>query len=228
MIIKKGNVMNKFIYPNVLPVGSAVLGGMPKLGKSFLALSIAKEVVESGKNVSIFSFEDNQIRANYRLKLLGYTAHNYDRLKFMTRADIPDLKGYDFIDMFEQYMNEMKHDLYVIDPIIFIQLENVPPNNYKKLYPFYRRFSELAHEHDCSILLITDVTKGKNRKIIGGKALTDATDTIIYAKKHGNRGIALEVTGKDIRYNEPIYYDRQLNTGFIFDNFSEYGGGLNA
>ncbi|MDB4831424.1 AAA family ATPase [Hyphomicrobiales bacterium] len=212
----------EFIYPDILPVGSAVLGGMPKLGKSYLAMSIAKEVVDSGKGVSIFSFEDHKIRAKDRLKALGLTDYDYDQLSFMTKADIPSLRGYDFIEILERYMNEMKHDLYIIDPIAFITIENVKPSDYEKCYPFYGRFSELAHEHNCCILLISHVTKGTGNseeiesmdKILGGRALTGATDTVIYAKKQG-KDIVLEVTGKDIINDEPLYFDRQLNGGFV-------------
>ena len=43
-----------FIYPNILPVGSAIMNGVSKLGKSFLALSWAKEnkkLVEHAKSL---------------------------------------------------------------------------------------------------------------------------------------------------------------------------------
>jgi len=188
-----------FIYPNILPVGSAIMNGVSKLGKSFLALSWAKEIVESGKSVSVFSFEDNKIRAKDRLKALGLTDYDYDQLCFMTKADIPDVKGYDFILMLERYIKVMKHDLYVIDPIVSIQLENIHPNNYKKLYAFYSRFSELAHKHNCCILFITDYAINKNNKILGAKALSDATDTIIHAKKHKGKGIMLETSKRSLR-----------------------------
>ena len=61
----------EWLIPNLLPAGLALLAGPPKVGKSYLLLKFAKEVIKIGGKAFYFAGEDSHYLLRSRLVQLG-------------------------------------------------------------------------------------------------------------------------------------------------------------
>lgn len=92
----------RFIVPGILPVGLTLLAGRPKLGKSWLALDIARAVASGGEvlgqqveqgPVLFLALEDGPRRLQDRLRMMLGGAHAPPGLHFATECPALDAGG---------------------------------------------------------------------------------------------------------------------------------------
>ena len=66
----------EWLIPDKIPVGLTILGGPKKLGKSYLVMQFAKQLVEDGQTVFYFAGEDTYQLHKERQKQVGLEASN--------------------------------------------------------------------------------------------------------------------------------------------------------
>ena len=64
----------EWLIPDLLPVGLTILGGPKKLGKSYLVMQFARQLVEDGYTVFYFAGEDTYHLHKERQKDVGLEA----------------------------------------------------------------------------------------------------------------------------------------------------------
>jgi DNA-binding transcriptional ArsR family regulator len=201
--------------PGLLPVGLCILGGRPKVGKSWLALQIAQAIATGGRvlgrkvqpgAVLYLALEDSPRRLKNRMTLQGWTASHAGDADFMTLGEflqqIGDLGGAGVSSLISQ-IRARKYRLIVIDTLSrsIRGDQNDPDMMTSALSPL----QAVALECNAVIIVIDHHRKmslGETDPILdnsGSIGKTGTADTIwgLY-KEQGKAGAVLHVTGRDI------------------------------
>jgi RecA-family ATPase len=209
--------------PGILPVGLNLLAGPPKVGKSWLALQIAQAVstggtvlderVEQG-SVLYLALEDPPRRMHDRMKKQGWTRQGISR--FLTLGRFQDAIG----DLSKaggrglaQYVRSESYRLLVIDT--FSRAFSGDQNEVDVMTSVLVPIQQLAHEHNCAVLLIDHHRKATGEAhdpiadVIGGTAKGAMADTILgLYHERGKTSAHLTITGREVAYKSlDIYMD---------------------
>jgi AAA domain-containing protein len=210
----------RWIIPDMLPEGLTLLAGKPKLGKSWLALSVALSIAAGGValgaqpvtkgNVLYLALEDNARRLQSRArKLLESMTDTPNNLDFA--LDWPRL-GEGGLAHLEEYCKTHPHlRLVVIDTWARV----APPSgerrrsqyegDYESLTPLKR----LADTYHVSILAVHHLRKTGSPdvldEIIGSTGVTGAVDgAMILKRDRGQTDATLFVTGRDVEREQQL------------------------
>jgi DNA-binding CsgD family transcriptional regulator len=206
--------------PEMLPEGLTLLAGKPKLGKSWLALSVALSIAAGGMalgtqpvkqgDVLYLALEDNARRLQARaMRLLETMTGTPDNLDFA--LDWPRLSegGLAYL---EEYCKAHPHlRLVVIDTWARIAPSSGErrcsqyEGDYEALMPLKR----LADTYHVSILAVHHLRKTASSdvldEIIGSTGVTGAVDgTMILKRDRGQHEAMLFVTGRDIEREQQL------------------------
>ena len=210
----------RWTIPDILPEGLTLLAGKPKLGKSWLALSVALSIAAGGValgaqpvakgDVLYLALEDNARRLQSRARrLLESMTETPNNLEFA--LDWPRLSegGLAYL---EEYLKAHPHlRLVVIDTWARV----APPSgerrcsqyegDYESLTPLKR----LADTYHVSILAVHHLRKTGSSdvldEIIGSTGVTGAVDgTIILKRDRGQTDATLFVTGRDVEREQQL------------------------
>jgi hypothetical protein len=196
----------RWIIPGLIGEGLTLFVGAPKIGKSWLAYSLAIAAATGGgflgsyiaqKTDTLYlAFEDKDRRINYRLKQLN--APKTDNLKTRTEW----LDGYIGL---ESYLKTNRGiGLVIIDTLQgFAKIENM--NDYSLTTKAMARLKRIADDLGIAIVLIHHTKKiGNNHEAdwmeaaLGSTGLTGAADSIIYMSRNREGNTAtLNATGRD-------------------------------
>lgn len=203
-----------YVVPRYIVEGTTMLGGKPKLGKSWLALDMGVAVATGGKfagvvdcekgDVLYLALEDNQRRAQSRLdilcpnrKLMGVSL---DRLTVRTTAPTIDNGLLDELDKWRIGCGRPR--LIVID--VFMKIEPVRKKSedpYQADYAAMTRLQEYASEHRLAIVLVTHTRKMASddplEAISGTNGVTGSADSTLVLVR-GSKGTTLYGRGRDI------------------------------
>lgn len=208
-----------FTIPDLLPVGLGILGGRPKVGKSWLALQIAYAVgaggyfldkkIDKGK-VLYLALEDSPRRLQSRMKKLNWNNDPSIDVDFIILNDFLNLIGQfhlgGAINLRDNFIIPMGYKMVVIDTLsrAFMGIKDIDRNQEvtKALSPI----QEIAHQTNCSILIIDHHNKnaeGNNpnpiNDILGSTAKGAVLDTAwgLYREK-GKHTSNLMIIGRDV------------------------------
>ncbi len=209
----------KWAIDPLLPEGVTILGGKPKLGKSWLALSIqlaisaggaalGKYPVERGE-VLYISLEDNDKRLQRRSNQLLRNALASPDFYYATEWPRLNEGGYELI---EEYINEHPSlKLIVIDPWARIKpkTNTHQSQQYDDDYEAITPLQKLAGEKGISILVIDHMRKTEAEDpldmIAGSVGKTGAVDGfLLLYRKRGESDARLFVTGRDIEEEQEL------------------------
>jgi DNA-binding transcriptional regulator YhcF (GntR family) len=210
----------RWTIPEILPEGLTLLAGKPKLGKSWLALSVALSIAAGGValgaqpvakgDVLYLALEDNARRLQARARrLLASMTETPSNLEFA--LDWPRLgeggKAY-----LEEYL-KAHPDLRLV--VIDTWARVAPPSgerrcsqyegDYESLTPLKR----LADTYHVSILAVHHLRKTGSSdvldEIIGSTGVTGAVDgTMILKRDRGQTDATLFVTGRDVEREQQL------------------------
>jgi replicative DNA helicase/DNA-binding MarR family transcriptional regulator len=199
-----------WLIPGILPdAGVCVLAGMPKVGKSWLALQIAVAVatgkdtggIEACKQVRVLylALEDTERRIKNRLAnaKLGFPenlcfAYEWKRLH---EGGLEELR---------RFVSENNIGFVVIDTLAKVRPpQNGKGNPYAEDYLHVGLLKSLADELGITVLLVHHKRKAKGldpiEDVSGTTGLTGAVDTILLLdKKRGEEDGTLLVTGREV------------------------------
>ncbi len=187
--------------PEMLPAGFTILGGKPKMGKSWLALQISLAVCSGGKifgrdvpqgKVLYLALEDGPKRLQKRLKIQGWdaeSAKNLDYLflrEFMAKIGPLHQGGSQAL---AARIEQAGYKMVVIDTVGRSLPGLKSQNEYQAVSDAFGPIQEMAISHDCSVLGIDH-----HNKLAGGSGVTpDAVNDVQGSISKG--GIADAVWG---------------------------------
>lgn len=214
----------KWAVDGLLPAGLSILAGAPKLGKSWLVLSIAIAVATGGKalgyaesepgKVLYLALEDGPRRLQDRLmKLLSgeeMDAASRDRLRLETTWDAMDKGG---LEKLAQYCKD-NPDLRLI---IIDTWARFKPTKRQRGANSYEVDAEHAaplqkFAENLPVLIITHDTKMKTEDIYeggitGSKGLPGVADTLmVFKRKRGSQDAELYIDGRDIEPKQLAFH----------------------
>lgn len=212
-----------FTVPGYVAEGLTILGGRPKLGKSWLALDFCIAVATGGPSLGVnceqgdvlyLALEDNQRRLQDRLfKVLPPLKRLRPDISRLTlRTEAPRINA-GLIDQLDAWRKEaVDPKLIVIDTLAMVR----PPkgrtqDSYEADYAALSPLQRFASEHRIAIIVITHVRKQEAsdplEMISGTNGLTGAADTIMVLNRDGDgpklygRGRDIEEIEKSLRFD---------------------------
>src|SRR3954452_1641124 len=202
----------KFVVQGILPVGLAILSAPPKIGKTWMDMSMA-DAVASGDafggckpvhkgDVLLLDLEGNRRRAQLRFKKLRQDGKAPAGLDVANEWPRMDQGG---LDLIRQWAKARKNPrLVIID--IWVKLRPTRPKNadpYQFDYDCAKQLQELAHELGVALLVVHHNRKAQDsdwlNELSGSQGLAGGADTIIVIRRErGSADAVLYVTGRDL------------------------------
>ncbi|MES5380384.1 AAA family ATPase [Mycolicibacterium conceptionense] len=210
--------------PNMLTAGYSILGGSPKVGKSWLVLDIALACARGGLamgNVSVkpravlyMALEDGKRRIRSRMNVLKHGKPK--NLHILT--ELAD--GYSGLDTIKFWLDQHRNDehppLVIVDTLATIRpvVAANSSNAYDIDYEFGREMKKAADSvKGAAILAVHHNRKGDAtdfiHKLSGSVGVTAACDCILaLGRERGSDTAILSVTGKDLEREDDYSLQR--------------------
>jgi hypothetical protein len=194
-----------WILDNLLPeVGLTILGGKPKVGKSWLALQLAGAVGSGDEvlnrhavrgRVLYFCIEDRAARIKNRGQLQGI-ADDADVI-FTETLEPLDAGG---MEVLESLISEVSPSLVVIDTLASAKSGKVDENAAGPMADILNKLQGMAHIRGLSILLVAHHRKGAlgdpGADLRGSSAISAAADMLMALIKKPP-SFSLNIEGRD-------------------------------
>lgn len=203
----------RWIVPDLLPVGLALLAGRPKIGKSFLALQLSIAAASGGMfldkpveqgGVLYIALEDSPRRFRKRLHDMG--APSTKQLCIECAWPPLNAKG---LGALNDRLHGGGFRLVVVDTLTRAVTGNTDWDSVGQVTGVMGALQDLAVRHDLCLLLIDHHRKpGINGAdliddVIGSTAKAAVADTILgLYKQQGKAGATLRVVGRDVDEQE--------------------------
>lgn len=203
----------KYVIPGYVAEGLTILGGRPKLGKSWLSLDWVIAVATGGRSLGVdceqgdafyLALEDNQRRLQDRLRVvlpkMKAMRPDLSRVHFLTEA--PKI-GDGLIETLDAWRTRVDDPrLIVVDTLAMIR----PPkgrnqDSYAADYAALSPLQQYASEHRLAVVVVTHVRKMEAsdplEMISGTNGLTGAADSIMVLDRAAD-GPKLYGRGRDV------------------------------
>jgi hypothetical protein len=203
----------KYVIPGYVAEGLTILGGRPKLGKSWLSLDWVIAVATGGRSLGVdceqgdafyLALEDNQRRLQDRLRVvlpkMKAMRPDLSRVHFLTEA--PKI-GEGLIETLDAWRTRVDDPrLIVVDTLAMIR----PPkgrnqDSYAADYAALSPLQKYASEHRLAVVVVTHVRKMEAsdplEMISGTNGLTGAADSIMVLDRAAD-GPKLYGRGRDV------------------------------
>lgn len=224
------------LVPGIIREGLSILGGPPKVGKSFLALDIAlglaqgEHVLGLGpverQKVLYLALEDSPRRMRDRIAL-RLTGKSFPSLLHLVH-DWPRLMA-GGLSALTDFIKKEAYHLVIIDT--FVRVKEVARPKAMELYSFdyaqAEKLKRLADENQLSLLIIHHLRKmiaeDPVDSLNGSTGMAAAADSILILQRHRGEGDArLFITGRDIE--EQTLALAHEDTGWkVLGSAGEYG-----
>jgi DNA-binding transcriptional ArsR family regulator len=225
-----------WVVPDLLTTGLTILAGAPKLGKSWLALSLATAVGSGGavmgwyrvqpRQVLYLALEDTPRRLKGRLEKLGAVPTTTVTIFGAWRS------GADGLGDLDVWLEENQGtSLVIIDTLARFRGGWRPgrsDDSYTEDYAAAGHLKAVADRHDAAILVVHHVRKSASEDpmemVSGTNGLNGAADcTWVLTRGRGESDAKLFATGRDIEEQSiALSFDRELATWRVLGNASEY------
>ena len=202
-----------WLIEGFLASGLTILAGSPKVGKSWLVLSVAIAVARGDPfwgmptaqaDVLYLSLEDTEGRMARRLRALG--AESVGHLSIATSSETLD-GG--LIEQMEEFQSQ--HPLamlYIIDTLGAIRPPRAFGSAYERDYEDLRAFKRFADRHDVTVLVVHHTRKmGASDPldtVTGTHGIVGVADEVMVLRRDrsGDATPTLVVDGRDVDYSE--------------------------
>ncbi len=204
----------KWAVPGLLPEGVSILGGKPKMGKSWMALNIACAIAEGGKALSsiqvdkgevmYLAMEDNARRLQTRANVVT-DGQIPSGIHFFTTWHRMDELGLEELDKYLELNSAIR--LVIIDTLAKIKPRGRGFSQYEDDYGAIGDIHGIAHKYQIAILIIHHLKKQATDdpmdQISGTLGLNGAADGMLVLDRQRGKGDAvLHVTGRDIEEDQ--------------------------
>mgnify|MGYP002832115790 CR=1 FL=1 len=191
----------KWMIPDLIPVGLTILGGPKKLGKSYLVMQFAKQLVEDGYPIFNFAGEDALDLHKERQKHVGLGAS--DDYQFVAGRTEYFASQENFYDSISEVLKMYPFKVIFIDVMAYC----LKPEKVKD-YSYYMkelgRWAKLAHHHKIAIFLVTHTGKNAGQTysnpidhLIGSTGIGSAADWVLtMLRSDDGQSVKLHSEGK--------------------------------
>lgn len=202
----------RFCVQTLLPQGVTILGGAPKVGKSWLVLDLCVRVAKgepiwnlpTTKGTTLYlCLEDTERRVQERL--LGITDDVPANAFFAVAAKT---LGDGLAEQIRQFVSEhLDTVLVAVDTFQMVRGSDSDPS-YANDYQEIQQLKKLADELSISLLLVHHLRKQSDsdplNKLSGTTGISGAVDAVFVLDKSSRNqsGATLICTGRDIEYRE--------------------------
>lgn len=198
----------KWIVPEILPTGLAILAGKPKLGKSWLALNICLAVasggfvlgraIDSGTAI-YFGLEDTERRLQKRLRLMNGSGPLPAGLMLSTAIPRIHEGG---LEALEDAINRNHPKFVVVDTLARFRPPPKKNDGYQSDTDLIAAIKALADKYDLCILLVHHLRKSGAEdpldEISGTTGISGAADSLLVLKRaRGGSDAELLSVGRD-------------------------------
>jgi hypothetical protein len=203
--------------PGILPEGVTLLGGSPKIGKSWLALGLAVAVASGGKalgsigvpagEVLYLALEDTGRRLQARLAKLLRPDEDWPA-NLTLATECPPLTEGGIEHITDWLAKHPEARLVIVDVFERIRGRPLPQQSaYSADYTAVKTAKTIADHFGVAMLLIHHVRKAASddfmELISGTNGLAAAADTIAVLKRsRGELDATLHIVGRDVEENE--------------------------
>ncbi len=229
----------QWAIPDMLPEGLTLLAGKPKLGKSWLALSVSLAVAAGGVALGTYpvtqgevlylALEDNERRLQSRAQqLLASLSSVPNSMAFELRWPRLDQGGLLHLEEYLQAHPQVR--LLVIDTWARVspKAQHRQRSQYEDEYEALTPLKYLADTYRVSILAIHHLRKMRGEDVLdeitGSIGLTGAVDgALILKRERGQHEASLFVTGRDIKQEQQLAlrFDAQTALWTLVGNAEE-------
>jgi len=208
----------KWVISDLLPEGASILGGKPKVGKSWLVLGLASavaggecalgELPVSRGEVIYLALEDGRRRLQRRLRKMLGTAPWPQGLTFFTEWPRVDQGGIEELDKW--LIEHPKAQLVVIDTLKHIRApESARIQGYGADYEAVTPLQQLATKHGVAVLIVTHLRKldadDPLDTVQGTLGISGGVDGIyVFKRPKGSLEGTLYYRGRDIEEGEKV------------------------
>ena len=221
----------------IMPAGLTILAGQPKVGKSWMALSLAMAVANGqlalGKyptvqgDVLYLNYESKGLQLSQRMEKLLGDNECPQNLAF-PKGEIPTQEQ-GALCCIEGWIEDRPNPrLVVIDTMqLFFGVQKKKGNAYELDYEKLRPLKKLSDKHDLTILLVHHLNKRKTRDpfeaINGSNGITGAVDTMwVLQREWGGLNTTLAITARDTGRKELILSDQgTMDWVVLYENDAE-------
>ncbi|MEB3206913.1 MAG: AAA family ATPase [Vampirovibrionales bacterium] len=214
----------------LLPSGLTILSAAPKLGKSWLAMSIAWNIAKGESFLEHFAthpgrviyldFEHSELTVRERLELLKPDQVFPENLYFVREEDMPSMAHDGMERLIETLDTYPDVRLVIVDTLHYFKTPNTGHQSwYDQDYQALKPLSKLAKERGIAILAVHHNNKNEQavdpmNRMSGSTGLTGGTDTLwMLDRKRNSADAQLTITGRDVE-------DQTLNLKFQEGMFS--------
>jgi hypothetical protein len=208
----------RYAVEGYLPEGLTILGGKPKMGKSFMGLNLGVAKANGGEAIGevpvtpgravILALEDNERRTHKRLEQMLGGALWPEKLELF--YEWPRI-GEGCEEALNRYLDAHPDtELIVIDTLKMIKPRtNGNRNAYDVDYEAVRPLLEIANKRHVAILVIHHLRKSEADdpldEISGSTGLTGGVDGVmVLTRERGDADAFLYVTGRDIEEDRKV------------------------
>lgn len=227
----------KWIVPGYLMEGLALLGGKPKMGKSWMALGLAYAVATGGKalnaidvdrgDVLYLGLEDTRRRLQSRMRAIRQEYPATPRLHFKTEWPRLNEGGLEMIRSWLQATPDAR--FVVLDTFAVVKARSTGRGTqYEEDYDSLSGLKALADEFNICIFIVTHTRKSVADdvfdEIMGGVGLPGAADmSWVLKRERGQADGFLHVTGRDIEEREAaLMFDKDTGQWSLLGDAEEY------
>jgi RecA-family ATPase len=210
-ILSRERKETKFVVTGVLPIGLTLLAGKPKNGKSWLALQMALAKSAGGRmfgksvdagGALYLALEDSPTRLQDRMSKMSWPRGL--PCEFITMLDYqkeigPLNKGGNL--KLAKLIEERGYKLVIIDT--FSRSCYLKKNEEDLVVPALVPLQEMAHKHECAVVLIHHHNKGFGRgrdvidDVLGSTGIAGVADTILGLYRD-DKNVTLLGRGRDL------------------------------
>lgn len=245
----------RFVVDGLIPEGLSMLAGKPKLGKSWLALTVSLAICAGDDalghqtkpaEVLYVSLEDGERRLQDRVRVLGGAEVSDEALaRFHYRTEWPtfDRGG---LDQLDTWMTEHPDTrLIVVDTYGKARGDQPGRNQYAEEYALLGRVQSFATKHRIALVLVHHLRKqGADdwlEQLSGSQAITGSADTLLglfrdrgqmdatlrlVSREVDEKDVALKFDGgKWISMGDAFLYRQSVERTEILETLREVGKG---
>lgn len=204
----------KMVIPNLLPTGLAVIGGKPKIGKSFFAMQMGLAVAEGTTflgetmpqgDVLVFSLEDDQRRLQARARALTEGDPLPRRFRMFSQDNM-GIKLPEIEKLIAEWAGDFeKRALVIIDTMVkAMPKKQAGQDDYAHTTQVLGSLQALALRLDIAIVLVHHTSKRADNldefdALLGSTGINGTADTLMLLNRPRDSASAfLSVTGRDL------------------------------
>jgi len=226
----------KYIVPDYIAEGATILAGRPKLGKSWLMLSVGIAVSRAGKclgdtkcdegDVLYLALEDNERRLQSRItKLIGFATEWPARFYYATEPPRANARG--LAQIRKWIASVEKPRLIVVDVLAMFRPPRDPKlSPYECDYDAVQQLQRIASHAGVAIVIVHHLRKSVSEvdpfeKVSGTLGLSGAADTVLVLDRDSS-GATLYGRGRDIEEIETaVEFNKETNTWRVLGEAAE-------